>query len=79
MTKQQTPKIVGFRLECDDPAAFYIAWKTHRFGPRWFSISYEYGASPVRDKRSMLEQIKDMAALGLTYNVFPILRSEVTQ
>jgi hypothetical protein len=71
----RTPKIVGFTLEVTDDNAFYEVWKRERTRTdMYFSSSVEFGASPIRDKNSMMRFINDMSVLGLTYMVYPITR-----
>jgi hypothetical protein len=75
----RTPKVRGFKLEVADPEAFHLAWRAHRNGNQavaglgfYLSSHVEFGASPIRDKRSMDRFLQDMDNLGLVYNVFAI-------
>ena len=72
-------KIRGFKLEVADPDAFYQAWREHRNGNKtveglgfYLSAQAEFGASPIRDKKSMDRFIADMLSIGIVYNVFAI-------
>ena len=73
----QSPKVRGFTLEVADQEAFYILWrarlnKSSDTAGLYLSSHVEFGASPIRDKRSMDRFLQDMASLGLVYNVFAI-------
>jgi hypothetical protein len=74
----QKPKVRGFTLEVADQEAFYQVWRARLNRPSWYaaglylSSHVEFGASPIRDKRSMDRFLQDMDNLGLVYNVFAI-------
>ena len=66
--------IIGFSLEVTDKAAFYEVWKTER-NQRFMSPCVEFGPSPIRDRNSMNQFLKDMDNIGLTYMVYPVKAS----
>jgi hypothetical protein len=73
----RTPKVRGFTLEVADQEAFYLIWRArlNRSADNtglYLSSHVEFGASPIRDKRSMDRFLQDMDNLGLVYNVFAI-------
>ena len=73
----QKPRVRGFTLEVADQEAFYQVWRARLnrsadVSNLYLSPHVEFGASPIRDKRSMDRFISDMASLGLVYNVFAI-------
>jgi hypothetical protein len=71
------PKIIGFTLEVTDENAYREVLKTEH-NQRFMCTYVEFGASPIRDRNSMHRFIKEMADLGLTYMVYPIIRTSKT-
>lgn len=78
MTRRTKTKVIGFTLEVSDKDAFYQAWGDQMrqgLGPSGYYLeeTVEFGASPVRDKRSMELFLAAMSSIGLTYIVYPIM------
>lgn len=75
---KRNPKIRGFVLEVVDQEAFYQVWKSRVYGNKpvngfYLASHVEFGASPMRDKRSMDRFLSDMKSIGLEYIVYPII------
>ena len=69
-----TPKIRGFKLECMDRAAYYAAWRLHSNSIDMPDHHPEFGASPIRDRKSMAKYMEHAKSLGIEYHVFAIIR-----
>ena len=70
-----TPKILGFKLECMDYNAFYALWRINRNSVDMPASHVEFGASPIRDRKSMADYMKHASNLGIEYHVFAIIQT----
>ena len=68
-----TPKIRGFKLECMNYDTWYTLWGTHRNSVDMPAARVEFGASPIRDRKSMAKYMEHASNLGIEYHVFAII------